>query len=89
MRFSQKNTELEGEKGMMDRRNQENYVGILPRLLTAPEVAMTLSVSRSFAYALIQTGQIPSVRLGRSVRVRPQDLEKFIESNTSNPLRRI
>jgi excisionase family DNA binding protein len=51
------------------------------KLLKANEVAELLSVSRSFAYALMQTGQLPTVRLGRSVRVRPEDLEEFIQLN--------
>ena len=49
------------------------------KLLKADEVAELLSVSRSFAYALMQTGQLPTVHLGRSVRVRPEDLEEFIQ----------
>ena len=51
------------------------------RLLKAEEVAEHLSVSPAFAYRLIQTGQIPAVRLGRVVRVRPQDLQAYIEAN--------
>ena len=51
------------------------------KLLKADEVAELLSVSRSFAYALMQTGQLPTVKLGRSVRVRPEDLEEFIQLN--------
>jgi excisionase family DNA binding protein len=51
------------------------------KLLKADEVAELLSVSRSFAYALMQSGQLPTVHLGRSVRVRPEDLEEFIQLN--------
>ena len=50
-------------------------------LLKAEEVAELLSVSRSFAYALMQSGQLPTVQIGRSVRVRPEDLEEFIRLN--------
>ena len=53
----------------------------LGKLLKAEEVAELLSVSRSFAYALMQSGQLPTVHLGRSVRVRPEDLEEFIQLN--------
>lgn len=58
--------------------NKETSIG---KLLNAEEVAELLSVSRSFAYALMQTGQIPTIHLGRSVRVRPEDLEEFIQLN--------
>lgn len=54
-------------------------------LLTAEQVAEMLQINRSFAYALMRRGEIPTVRLGRSVRVRPQDLEKYIASNIRNP----
>ncbi len=56
--------------------NKRTSIG---KLLKANEVAELLSVSRSFAYALMQTGQLPTVHLGRSVRVRPEDLEEFIQ----------
>ena len=51
------------------------------KLLKAKEVADLLSVSRSFAYSLMKSGQLPTVQLGRSVRVRPEDLEEFIQLN--------
>ena len=53
----------------------------LGKLLKAEDVAELLSVSRSFAYALMNSGQLPTVQLGRAVRVRPEDLEKFIQLN--------
>ena len=53
------------------------------RLLKAQDVAAILNVSRSFAYALMQSGQLPSVRLGRSIRVRPTDLDDYISRSLS------
>lgn len=53
----------------------------IPKLLTVHDVATILNVSRSHAYVLMQSGQIPAVRLGRSVRVRPKDLEEYIQAN--------
>jgi excisionase family DNA binding protein len=57
------------------------------RLLNADQVAEILNVSRSHAYSLIQSGQIPSIRLGRAVRVRPQDLERFIAESVHSSMR--
>ena len=51
------------------------------RLLKAEEVAELLNISRSFAHLLMHTGQIPTVRLGRACRVKPQDLAEYIEKN--------
>jgi len=51
------------------------------RLLRIEEVADHLSVSRSMAWKLIAYGQLRSVRIGRAVRVRPADLEAYIEGS--------
>jgi excisionase family DNA binding protein len=53
------------------------------RLLKSDEVAETLQVSRSMAYALMKRGDIPTVHIGTSVRVRPEDLEKYIQNNVA------
>lgn len=53
------------------------------QLLRAEEVARILSVSRPQAYRLMQMGKIPTVRINKSVRVRAEDLERFIQSNLS------
>ena len=64
--------------------NSQNQLVNLPKiekLLKGNEVVRLLNVSRSFAYLLMQTGHIPTVRLGRSIRVRPQDLIEYIDEN--------
>jgi excisionase family DNA binding protein len=53
-----------------------------PILLTGNEVAEILKVSRSFAYSLMKKGDIPVVRIGRSVRVNLEALNTFIENKT-------
>lgn len=40
------------------------------RLLTAPDIARILNISKANAYQLIQQRKIPSVRINRNVRVR-------------------
>lgn len=50
------------------------------KLLNASEVADALGISRSYASKLMQTGELSCVRFGRSVRVRPEDLDAFIQS---------
>lgn len=51
------------------------------RLLTANEVAVLLSISRAFAYQLMQRGKIRTVCIQGARRVRPDDLRQFIQSN--------
>jgi excisionase family DNA binding protein len=53
-------------------------------LLTGIEVANILKVSRSYAYTLLQRGEIPKVRIGRAVRVRPSDLDAYIKRCIQN-----
>lgn len=51
------------------------------RLLKPSDVAFFLNISRSLSYQLLQTGQIPSIRIGTAVRVREQDLEDYIRKH--------
>jgi excisionase family DNA binding protein len=48
------------------------------RLLRIEDVAERLSISRSMAWKLVAYGQIKCLRIGRAVRVRPQDLEDYL-----------
>lgn len=52
-------------------------------LLNAEEVAQELQISIALAYRLIQQKKIRAVRIGRLVRVRKKDLDRFIEQQTS------
>ncbi len=47
--------------------------------LKVPEVAQVLRIARSRAYELVGSGEIPSVRIGRSVRVSRKELERWLE----------
>lgn len=69
----------------MDSHKKENdqIITETEYLLTGNDVANILKVSRSFAYLLMKRGEIPSLRLGRSIRVRPVDLDNFITSRVS------
>jgi len=52
----------------------------MEKLLKGKEVADRLSISRSQAYVLMRSNQIPTIKIGKSVRVSCDDLEKFILS---------
>lgn len=54
---------------------------VIDKFLKGEEVARILRVSRAFAYQLMREGVIPSIRLGRAIRVREIDLQNFIEKN--------
>ena len=53
------------------------------RLLKPAEVAEILQVSKAHAYVLMNRGEIPLVRIGKIVRVRLEDLERYIKEKTA------
>ena len=46
-------------------------------LMTVPQVAEQLGCSARFAWLLTARGELRIVRIGRLVRVRPEDLAEF------------
>lgn len=48
--------------------------------LKVPEVAEVLRIARSRAYELIADGEVPAVRIGRSVRVNRRELDRWLEA---------
>jgi excisionase family DNA binding protein len=63
-------------------------------LLTIDQVARQLNVGRTFAWELTASGRLPTVRLGRLVRIRPEDLRRYVdgladdETTSSQPERK-
>lgn len=58
---------------------------MMRELLTVAEVAEMLRVSTMTVYRLIRTGEMPAVRVGRSYRVRHDDLERYLEEQVVQP----
>ncbi len=55
------------------------------RLLTRREVAQQLALGQRTVARLIAAGDLQCVRIGRPVRVRPADLEQFIDRQAGGP----
>lgn len=53
-------------------------------LMKVPEVAEQTGLATSYVWRLVAQGELPVVRIGRTVRIRPVDLERFIEERLSN-----
>lgn len=49
------------------------------RYLTVPEIAVELRVSKMTIYRLVHDGTLPSVRVGRSFRVKQSDLDAYLK----------
>jgi excisionase family DNA binding protein len=57
----------------------------IEHLLSVEEVVQLLGVSRAWVLAHANGNrrpELPSVKLGKAVKFRPQQLEKFIEDNS-------
>jgi len=48
-------------------------------LITAREAAAALAISERTLWELTHCGKLPALRIGRAVRYRPADLEKWVE----------
>jgi len=67
----------------MASRRGEGFGGkieVMSALLTVPEAAKYLGVGRKKIYELLEWGEIKGVKLGRSVRVEKESLDRFRES---------
>lgn len=53
-------------------------------LLTVDEVARLLSLGRATVYLMIASGELPTFRKGRAVRVPAGALELWVERRTHN-----
>jgi excisionase family DNA binding protein len=54
----------------------------LPLVLTVPEVAELLRISRGAAYEAVRAGEIPHVRLGRTIRISRAGLAELLGEQT-------
>ncbi len=48
------------------------------RILTVGEVAAVLRVSNMTVYRLINSGHLPALRIGRSFRLREEDVDRYL-----------
>ena len=48
------------------------------RFVTVAEVATVLRVSNMTVYRLVQSGALPAVRVGRSYRIREEDVDRYL-----------
>jgi len=58
------------------------------KYLSVYDMEKILQISRTTAYALIHSGRIKSYKVGRLVRIKAEDLQRFIESQPSRPAKK-
>ena len=54
-------------------------------LLSITDVCQELGMGKSWVYRRIQSGEIPSVKLGRNIKVRREDLEAYLNAQRYQP----
>ena len=59
---------------------QANNSAVIPVFLTVEQVAKRLYVGRSTAYNMVNSGEIPSIRFGRLIRVPVSALDQYLSS---------
>ena len=57
-------------------------MGLEPLLLRATEAGKLLGLGRSKVFAMVAAGELPVIRIGRSVRIPRQALERWIRDQT-------
>ena len=53
----------------------------MDEILTIPQVAKYLKISKSKIYYLVKRREIPHSKIGRNVRIRESDLAKWLEKH--------
>ena len=61
------------------RPQQEQQRGV--QLLSIPQLCQELGMGKSWVYRRLRSGEIPSVRLGRTIKVRREELEEYLQSH--------
>jgi excisionase family DNA binding protein len=52
------------------------------QLLTVPQAAEILGISKSLLYQLVSRGDVKSIRIGRLIRIKTEDLLQFLEEGS-------
>lgn len=60
---------------------EQNLLNNYPPVLCVKQVAEILSISHNTAYALVRSGQIYSVRVGRSYRIPLDSVIKYLSES--------
>ena len=82
---------LEFEEQALGEGGEQEGAQRLPRggtdfeLLSIPDVCQQLGMGKSWVYRRLKSGEIPSIKLGHNIKVKRQDLEKYLESQRYQP----
>jgi excisionase family DNA binding protein len=66
---------ISGEVTLRPQEEQQRGV----QLLSIPQLCQELGMGKSWIYRRLRSGEIPSVRLGRTIKVRRDELEAYLD----------
>ncbi|MDQ3736763.1 MAG: helix-turn-helix domain-containing protein [Actinomycetota bacterium] len=78
-------TLLSGAEVQEERPQVQQQGGSQRSLLSIAEVCDELGMGKSWVYKRIQSGEIPSVKLGHNIKVKREDLEIYLERQRNQP----
>ena len=67
---------ISGEASLLPQQEQQRG-GV--QLLSIPQLCQELGMGKSWVYRRLRSGEIPSVRLGRTIKVRRDELEEYLQ----------
>ena len=67
---------ISGEATLIPQQEQQP-AGV--QLLSIPQLCQELGMGKSWIYRRLRSGEIPSVRLGRTIKVRRDELEQYLD----------
>jgi excisionase family DNA binding protein len=54
-------------------------------LLSIQDVCQELGMGKSWVYHRLRSGEIPSIKLGRNIKVKREDLEQYLRAQRFQP----
>jgi excisionase family DNA binding protein len=70
---------ISGEATLRPQQGEHQRPGV--QLLSIPQLCQELGMGKSWIYRRLRSGEIPSIRLGRSIKVRRDELEQYLQSH--------
>ena len=75
-----KSFRMEGRKGYMKKVQFRSYEE-LPLMLSVPEMAAALGISRAGAYELVRTEGFPARKIGSRIVIPKDELQEWVKRN--------
>jgi excisionase family DNA binding protein len=70
---------ISGQATLGPQQDEQRGGGV--QLLSIPQLCQELGMGKSWLYRRLRSGEIPSIRLGRSIKVRRDELEEYLQSH--------